>query len=255
MADILPTMQKYADLNAVAQAAADHFIELAATAIAQRGRFSVALSGGSTPKALFRLLVTDAYLPRVDWNSVHLFWGDERCVPPDHPDSNYRMTQETLLSQVTLPAPDLHRILGEIEPQDAAAEYERLLHEFFSATPGQPAPSVHFDLVFLGMGHDGHTLSLFPGSEAVRKEVAHEQNRWAVANYAEKLNSWRVTLTTRPVNEAANVTFLVAGADKAQTLQQVLQGPHQPGQLPAQLIAPTNGRLIWMVDQAAAALL
>src|SRR3982751_6009162 len=114
MADILPTIQKYADINAMTQAAAEHFVQLAATAIAQQGRFSVALSGGSTPAALFRLLVTDAFLPRVDWNNVHLFWGDERCVPPDHPDSNYRMTHETLLSHVTLPAHNIHRILGEI---------------------------------------------------------------------------------------------------------------------------------------------
>ena len=178
---------------------------------------------------------------------MHLFWGDERCVPPDHPDSNYRMTREALIDHVPLPPENVHRIRGEDPPDQAAAAYERLLREFFG--PGD-APARTFDLVLLGMGRDGHTASIFPGTAAVS-----ETYRWAMAVHVEKPRSmWRVTLTTVVLNAAADVTFLVAGPDKAPKLREVLQaGAESHSVLPAQLVKPVGGALHWMVDAAAGA--
>jgi 6-phosphogluconolactonase len=257
MSEPVTTIQKYANANAVAQAAANNFVALAKKAMAAHGRFNVVLSGGSTPSALYQLLASKTYAQQLDWSKIDIFWGDERCVPPDHPESNYRMANETLLSRVPLPPENIHRIRSELAPQVAALEYEAMLREFFSDAPD----AGRFDLVLLGMGSDGHTLSLFPGSEAAKWEMfvlaqgAQTEQRWVVANYIEKLSIWRITLTTLPVNAAANIMFLVTGADKAQALHQVLADPRQPRLLPAQLIQPVNGQLIWMVDETAAALL
>jgi 6-phosphogluconolactonase len=235
----------FPDADALARAAAERIVALSAEAVAARERFSVGLSGGSTPRALFRLLVTEEFAPRIDWPRVHVFWGDERCVPPDHPDSNYRMTRETLLDHVPLPEDNICRIRGEIDPQQAAAEYEQVLRVFFSN-----ADTPRFDLLLQGMGDDGHTASLFPGTRAL-----YERTRWVIENYVPKLEMWRITLTAGAINAAAHVWFLVAGQNKAATLRAVLNGPRHPEKYPAQLIQPTDGELVWMADAAAAALL
>jgi 6-phosphogluconolactonase len=222
----------------VTRAAADRIVAAATSAVAARGRFTIALSGGSTPRALFQLLATDAYRTKVDWPRVDVCFGDERCVPPDDPASNYRMAREALLDHV--PA-RVHRMRGEDEPSAAAAAYERELRELFGTTP-------RFDLVLLGMGDNGHTASLFPGLHAVE-----ERERWVVAEYVAEVSMWRLTVTPVVLNAAAEDLFLVAGADKAAMLQRVLEGPRDPRALPAQVVAPADGRLVWLVDAAAAA--
>ncbi len=249
----MPEVQVYSDPGALARAAAERFVVLAKDIIAARGRFVVALAGGSTPRAMYTLLASEAFAGRVDWECVHIFWGDERCVPPIHPNSNYRMAHEALLAQVPVPEGNIHRMYAEIEPSRAAVEYERSLRAFFALdnanqfeTGGFPS----FDLILLGMGDDGHTASLFPGTAAI-----HERERWVVAHYIEKLEAWRLTLTPPVLNAAANIIFLVSGGGKAERLQQVLRGPYQPDTLPAQIIKPVGGHLSWLVDRAAAELL
>jgi len=172
---------------------------------------------------------------------VHVFWGDERCVPPEHPESNYRLAREALLDHVPLPLANIHRIHTEREPAQAAADYERTLRRFFG-----PGNAPRFDLVLLGLGTDGHTASLFPGTPAVQ-----EHERWVVAHYVPSLAAWRVTLTPAVLNAADQVTFLVAGAEKAGVLDRVLNGPCQPDVLPAQVVRPAGGSLLWLVDAAA----
>ncbi len=225
------------DPTALAREAADRFVALARSAIASQGRFTVALSGGSTPKLLYEQLVTRS----IAWQHVHFFWGDERCVPPDHPDSNFGMAQRTLLSHIDIPAQNVHRLLGEIDPVQAALAYETELRATFGTRP-------RFDLILLGLGTDAHTASLFPGTRAL-----HEQQRWVVSHYVDKLKAMRLTLTFPIINDAANVIFLIAGADKAAALRSVWHGPHDPDRFPAQSVAPTAGRVIWLVDQAAVA--
>ncbi|MCG2784211.1 MAG: 6-phosphogluconolactonase [Anaerolineae bacterium] len=219
----------------------EHAAQLfAQQAVAARGRFSVALSGGSTPRALYERLASAEFSGRIPWRDIHLFWGDERCVPPDHADSNYRMTAESLLRRVPLPAENIHRIQGELAPHEAAAHYEAGLRAFFGGAPV-------FDLVLLGMGDDGHTASLFPDSPALA-----ESARWAVAvehtSPPPPLVS-RVTLTFGVFNAARRVVFLVTGAGKAQKLAEIRRG----ADLPAGRIRPPNGDLLWLVDEAAAA--
>lgn len=235
---------------AVMKAAAEAFVEIAARAVRASGRFSVALSGGSTPKSLYQLLAADPCASRVSWPSVHVFWGDERCVPAEDPRSNYRMAREVLLDRVPLPADNIHRIQGEGDPTAAAGAYERLLRAMFSTPQGPPRlePGARFDLVLLGMGDNGHTASLFPGLTAVR-----ETERWVVAEYVAEVSMSRVTLTPVVINAAAEVLFLVSGNEKAPMLRRVLQGPHEPELLPAQIVVPRAGRLRWLVDAAAAA--
>ena len=236
----------YADADLLARAAAEHVLSEYEAAVAAQGHFSVALSGGSTPKALFTLLADPAFNRHVDWSQVYVFWSDERCVPPDHTDSNYHMARQTLLDQVPIPLTNIHRMRGEDEPAKAAADYEHVLQEQFKhlGKNGQ----VQFDLVLLGMGDDGHTASLFPHTAAL-----DEYERLAVANYVEKLSVWRLTLTAEAINAARKVTFLVAGANKAERLQQVIEGERRPHDLPSQLIQPTSGNLLWLVDEPAAA--
>jgi 6-phosphogluconolactonase len=234
------------DGAALARAGADEFEGRAAEAVAAGGAFRVVLSGGSTPRGLLSLLASDPYRARLPWGAIHFFWGDERPVPPDHPDSNYGMARETLLSRVPVPPNNVHRIPGEEEDLGvAAAAYERTLKGVFRLT-GEERP--RFDLVYLGLGSDGHTASLFPGTKAL-----HEERRLVVANWVGKLYSHRITLTAPVLNAAALVVFLVAGADKAVPLKAVLEGPREPDQLPAQLIQPEGGRLVWLVDRPAAA--
>lgn len=226
----------YPDGDALARAAAAHFVALAAQAIEARGRFVVALSGGSTPRATYSLLASAEFASRVDWARVQVFWGDERCVPPDHPESDYRMARETLLNRVPLPAGNIHRIRAELEPRRAVALYREELEAVLGAEGW-------FDLMLLGMGVDGHTASLFPGTAALE-----EKTRWVVENYVEPLNAWRITLTLLVINAARQVTFLVSGAAKARPLARVWAGE----QLPAALVQPSPGRLTWLVDAAAA---
>lgn len=234
---------RVADAQALAQAAAETFCQQAQANIARWGRFTVALSGGSTPKAMFGLLADEPYRSAIDWANVYIFWGDERCVPPDHEESNYRMTNETLLSKVPLPPENIFRLYGEDAPARAAQRYGAQLQQFFQ-TDSLP----QFDLVFLGMGADGHTASLFPGTTALQAdaEVA------VVENYVEKLKTYRLTLTAATINQAHTIIFLVGGADKAVTLRAVLQGEFQPELYPSQLIRPVHGTLTWIVDEAAA---
>lgn len=233
----------YPDSARLMQAAADQIVGAAAAAVAARGRFSLALAGGSTPAPLYRLLAAAPYAAQVDWRAVYVFWGDERCVPPQHADSNYRMARETLLSRVPIPEQHICRIHGEDDPAQAALAYERALYAHFGGPP-------RLDLALLGMGADGHTASLFPHTPALT-----ERARLAVAVYAAQRGSWRVTLTYPALNAAEQALFLVSGADKADTLRAVLEGPRRPLELPAQGVRPDAGRLLWLADAAAAALL
>ena len=233
------------NLPALFQAAADDFVLVTTNAVSDRRRFTVALSGGSTPKALYSLLASN-YRDGLPWDKMFFFWGDERHVPRDHPDSNYRMTSESLLSKVPIPAANIFRVPAENpDAHKAAAEYEQTVRSFFQLSTGALP---RFDLVLLGMGPDGHAASLFPGSAGL-----NEKSRLVIANWVEKFKTDRITLTLPVLNNAAAVTFLVGGADKADTLKEVLEG-NQPAELfPSKLIDPTNGQLTWLVDQAAAA--
>src|SRR5262249_3201496 len=237
------------DLSAVARAAADLFVQVGQSSAGAQRRFAVALSGGSTPRALHALLGAPPYHDAINWAAVQLYWGDDRCVPPDDPESNYRMARETLLDALLargdLREEQIHRMPTELPPQEAASAYESQLRQAFALETGQ-AP--RFALVFLGMGADGHTLSLFPHTAALKVT-----DQLVTVNFVPKLNVNRVTLTYPVANNAAHVVFLVAGADKAEALAQVLEGPRDPEQFPAQLIAPHDGQLSWLVDRAAAA--
>ena len=234
-----PEIKVVPNSAAVAVEGAERFVDAAGRAIDQGGRFSVALSGGNTPKAMFELLAQEPYRSQVIWEKVEIYFGDERCVPPDSDQSNYRMAREALLRNVPIPGDNIYRIRGEIAPQEAAIEYGQLLKEKF----GEGG----LDLVMLGMGPDGHTASLFPGTEAL-----HETKHRVVANFVPKLNAWRVTMTAPFINRAAAVMFLIEGAEKAGRLSEVLEGPRDPERLPSQLIAPRDGKLIWILDTAVA---
>jgi 6-phosphogluconolactonase len=224
--------------------AADLFTQMAADCAESQGRFSVALSGGSTPKGMFSLLASDAYRSRIDWNKVHLFWGDERSVPPDHKDSNYRMANESMISKVPVPPENVHRMHAEESDIDAAAaDYEALLRRHFNLKEGQ---FPRFDLLLLGMGDDGHTASLFPGTKALS-----EKARIVVPNWVEKFNTNRVTLTAPAINNARVILFMAAGEGKRGPLKEVLTGQRNPNLYPSQLIDAVDGKVIWMVDDAA----
>ncbi|MDQ3820554.1 MAG: 6-phosphogluconolactonase [Acidobacteriota bacterium] len=227
----------------VARAAADRFVEIARAAVGARGRFSVALSGGSTPKRAYELLASTEYRDKIDWAKAHIFFGDERCVPPDDAESNYRMANEAMLSRVALPGRNVHRIQGVGDPVANARLYEDELRTFFN-----DAAWPRFDLVLLGMGDDGHTASLFPGSAAI-----NEQRAWVAANWVEKFKAYRITLTLPAINHAAHIAFLVTGESKADRLSEVLGGTNSSAQLPSQLIKPADGSLEWLIDKAASA--
>ena len=230
----------YESPEKLAEAAARKFAAKAAEAIEERGRFAVVLAGGSTPRAMYGILARD-YSDSIDWNKVHVFFGDERTVSPDHEDSNYRMAREALLDHVTVGS--VHRIKCELPPDEAAAAYEEELREFF----GEELP--RFDLILLGIGSDGHTASLFPETPAL--EI---RDRRVVANPVPKLDTTRVTLTVLVINAARTVTFLVAGEDKAEALKEILEGDADPRRYPARLVQPP-GEPDWMLDRAAARLL
>jgi 6-phosphogluconolactonase len=238
---MMPEIVIVPDAAAVAREAAQRFTALAVEAVDSRGRFSVALSGGSTPGALYRLLAGEPYQEQNPWQGIHLFWGDERCVPPDDPGSNFRLADEALISRVAIPPDHVHRVRGELEPAAAARAYERTLQDYFCG------PRTRLDLVLLGLGGDGHTASLFPGSPAL-----DERERLAVAAMVtyEDRPAQRVTLTPPAINSAREILFLVTGSAKAGIARAVLQDPE--GNYPAQQIQPTAGRLTWLLDSAAA---
>ncbi len=238
-----------ADGAAIAKRAAQEFVQAAAEAVRIKGSFNVALAGGSTPKALYSLLVNDPALrSQVPWDKIHLFFGDERHVAPDHPDSNYRMASETMISKSPLKPEQVTRIKGEYpDAEQAALEYEKALREYFKLKAGEYP---RFDLVLAGMGNEGHTLSLFPGTKAL-----HADRRIVVRNWIGKLYTERLTLTAPAASNAAHIIFMVTGVDKAPALKAVLEGPFEPEQLPAQLLQPQNGKLLWLVDTAAGSML
>jgi len=237
------------DGAALAQRAARHFVEMASEAVARRGQARVAISGGSTPKAAFKLLADpqQAWRERMPWDKLELYWVDERTVPPDSAESNYRMTREALLDHAPLRPEQVHRMEGELEPEVAAARYESMLRNDFRL---EGAESPRFDLVELGMGDDGHTASLFPHTEAI-----HTLGRLVMANQVPQKDTWRITLTWPVINNASSVFFLIGGADKAKVLNDVFMGACDPERLPSQLIWPASGILTLFLDKDAAALL
>jgi 6-phosphogluconolactonase len=235
----------FADVEELMHAAADEVVRRAEEAVREHGRFTWALSGGSTPRDLYRLLASPPHRDRMPWSAVHVFWGDERHVPPDHPDSNFRMAREAMLDAVPLPAANVHRI-GAEEPDAAVAAnaYETELRAFF------PEGWPHFDLILLGLGKDAHTASLFPGGAAVRER--ERLDRLVMAPWVESQQTFRITLTPPVLNDARLCMFLVSGEDKAEALHAVLEGARDPERYPAQIV---EGRCLWMVDRAAARLL
>ena len=250
------------DPLALAREAAERFNSIGLAAIQRTGHFTVALSGGSTPQLLYEILARD--YQDFAWDKVHFFWGDERCVPPDHADSNFGKTQQVLLSKIKVPDQNVHRMRGEDDPPQAAFAYEHELRKIFSEqfeteTDNLPKTIISsggislfppFDLLLLGLGADGHTASLFPNTTAL-----HETRRWVVANHVEQLHTDRITLTPSVINHAQSTIFLIAGADKAPALQSVLNGPRDSDRYPAQLVKLRTTGPIWLVDRAAASLL
>ena len=237
-----PVVRVLTDPPAVFAAAAVEFLQRARTAIQGSGRFTVALSGGSTPRNLYSLLATQSDVP---WGQIRFFFSDERHVPPDSPDSNFRMANESLFSRAPIPQENIFRVPAEIPDADTAAQsYEQTLRQFFQL---EEDDLPRFDLILLGLGPDGHTASLFPGTAAL-----HEDERLVAANWVEHFKTWRITFTYPVLNNAAAVLFMATGAEKQEALLQVLQGKRDSETYPAQGIKPTNGGLIWLVDQAAA---
>jgi 6-phosphogluconolactonase len=235
----IPRIHVSPDAAAVAKEAAEHVVRAAAEAIKLRDSFSIALSGGRTPKALYEFLAGEPYVSRINWAKVEVFFGDERCVPPGHADSNFRMASEALLDHVPIRPERVYRMRGEIEPEAAAMEYGQLLKAKF----GEEG----VDLALLGMGDDGHTASLFPETAAL-KETKHR----CVANFVPKLKSWRITMTAPFLNRSREVLVLVTGGEKAKRVAEVLEGERDPLRLPIQLIDPPTGQVTWLMDVGAA---
>jgi 6-phosphogluconolactonase len=237
-----------ADANGIAQTAAAEFLEAALAAVREKGSFSVALAGGSTPKALYGLLASDPLRAKVPWGQMQFFFGDERHVPPDDAESNFRMASEAMLAQAPIDPKQVHRIKSEkANASEAAQEYQQELRAAFGLKPDQLP---RFDLVLLGMGPEGHTASLFPGTKALK-----EDRQLVVSNWVGKFYTHRITLTPPVLNNAVRVIFMAHGAEKAPALKAVLEGPYEPEQLPAQMIQPKNGTVLWLVDPSAAGML
>jgi 6-phosphogluconolactonase len=232
----------FADHETLSRAAATLVVSQAKIAVAQRGRFSVALAGGNTPRRAYELLAGPPFADAAPWDRMHIFWGDERCVPPDDPRNNARMAKEAWLDRVPIPPGQIHPLDCADSPAEAAWNYEVTLREYFAGRPPR------LDLVLLGLGDNGHTASLFPGSP-----VLAEAQHWAAAVFVAEPDLYRVTLTAPFINQAAMVAFLVSGKEKALAIRDVIYGRRDPGRLPAQLIAPPDGELLWLVDRDAAA--
>ncbi len=235
-------IERYPNTDTLSQEAAQYIVRLANEAIVTHGRFTFALSGGSTPKKLYSLLGSDAYRKQIDWTRVEIFWSDERCVPPDNPESNYLMAQQALLNNVPIPANQIHPMPADQPNREAASQaYTSEMQRVFG-TNGIP----QFDLIQLGMGPEGHTASLFPHQPSL-----HEQQRLVMPVTVPKPPPDRLTFTPPLLNAAHHILFLVTGAEKADAVQAVLEGPYQPDEYPAQLVQPTNGDVVWMLDEAA----
>jgi 6-phosphogluconolactonase len=234
----------YKDLEELSQAAAQFLLEAAQSAAKTRGKFSLVLSGGNTPRRLYELLAEGPYREQMPWSKTHVFWGDERCVPADDERNNAHMARQVLLNRVPIPDEQIHTIASTLQPLKAAEEYQNILEEYFNGL------SPTFDFVLLGLGENGHTASLFPETA-----VLDEKRHWVSEVYLPNLQMWRVTLTAPILNQTRKTVFLVIGASKAWVLNQVLHGARRPKQLPAQLIQPQKGELLWLVDQAAASMM
>ena len=242
------TIQLFPDVVAIAEHAAGIFVNAAQQAVRERGIFRVAMAGGSTPKALHAVLVSGPFRSELPFDKMQFFFGDERHVPPEHADSNYRMVNETFFSKTPVRPEQIFRIKCELEDTEKAAlDYEQVLKNEFAL---KPHVLPRFDLMMLGMGNEGHTLSLFPGTTALR-----DNGRLVVRTWVGKLYTDRITCTAPVANNSAAVLFMIAGADKAPALKAVLEGPFEPEQLPSQLIQPANGKLIFLVDSAAGGML
>jgi len=231
----------FSNATAVAEFAAESFVKIAGESIQQHGLFTAALSGGSTPKLFYKELAAPERQRRLAWEKAHLFWGDERCVLPDHSDSNYRMVRETLLNEINIPEGNIHRVPAELDVRLAAFQYEEELRGFFEGKWPR------FDLVLLGMGDDGHTASLFPGSAGL-----NEEERWFIANYAPKNQFWRLTLSKNAINAARNILVLVQGPQKADMIAKVQAEGEGEYEKPIQLITPWDGKMVWALDVEAA---
>ncbi len=227
----------------VARQAADYVVEIANRAIATRGRFTLCLSGGRTPRMLYELLGSAEYADAFEWQHTHIFWGDERMVPYDSRENNAHMALEAMLNFVPIPLPQIHRVNTYLPPEEAASAYDALLRDFFEKRAQLTSP--RFDLLLLGIGDDGHTASLFPETEAL-----NISDRWVAANFIPKLDTWRVTLTFPAINSAANILFVVTGEEKASVLNEILNGEDRT-QYPTQRVEPRNGTIHWVIDQAA----
>ena len=236
----------YENSESFSVAAATWIAGLITNTLKKQDRFTIALSGGNTPKKLHHLLAASPYKEEIDWSKLHVFWGDERAVPFDDDRNNAKMAFETLLNFVPVPPLQIHRMLTDISPAQSAIEYEKILHQYFPSGDEKPAHS--FDLVLLGMGGDGHTLSLFPGTP-----VVHEEKAWVSSFFLNAQNMYRITLTKPIVNRSASIAFLVTGSDKGHALQEVLYGNYNPDLYPSQVIQPANGKLHWFLDTDAAA--
>lgn len=233
------------DLEVLSERAAGFVVRCIMDRAKVKDRVAIALSGGATPKGLYERFASEDFRHQIPWDQLHLFWGDERCVPPEDPESNYFLADKTLISRVPIPPENVHRMPGEqADPEKAADEYEQTLRDFFRPSPGE-WPT--FDLVLLGIGSDGHTASLFPGSL-----VLQEKKRWVVAPYVEKLKSYRLTLTLPVFNNAAHMIFLVAGTEKAQVMKELQVSSQTQARFPFQLIRPHDGRLVFFLDKASA---
>ena len=241
------TYEVWPTADALASASAKLFASHVQAAVTRRGVARLAVSGGTTPQAMFKVLADPArgFVNTVPWDKLQLFWVDERCVPPDHPESNYGVCRDLLLSKVAIPESNVHRMEGELDPEEAASRYESTLR---NAMKLEGAESPTFDLVLLGMGPDGHTASWFPHTEAL-----HEFGRLAVANHVPQKDTWRITLTVPVVNQGTEVAFACEGEGKAAILAEVLTGPRDPERLPSQLVRPSNGKLLFLLDAPAAA--
>jgi 6-phosphogluconolactonase len=235
-------LHTFKDADALSYAVAEWIAGIIGETLKKQDRFTIALSGGSTPERLHRILAAAPYKERIDWSKLHIFWGDERAVPFEDSRNNAKMAYDTLLNFVPVPAAQIHVMRTDITPEQSAAEYQKILHEYFGAT----GPS--FDLVLLGMGDDGHTLSLFPGTA-----VVHEEKLWATSFFLKAQDMYRITLTRPIVNRAARIAFLTTGPKKAHALKEVLKGTYNPDMYPSQTIMPQAGELHWFVDEAAAA--
>jgi 6-phosphogluconolactonase len=237
------SLKIFANAEDLARAVAGLFVDVGQAAMAERGSFHVALSGGNTPRAAYELLADESRAGELSWSDVFIYFGDERCVPPDDEQSNFRMAQKAFLDAVAIPAANVHRIRGEIDPVTAAADYAQILRTDMGDPP-------RLDLVLLGLGPDGHTASLFPGTPPDTDDDALVR-----AVYSESQSMWRVTVTPKVINAAQTVAFAVEGVEKTAILADVLEGLRDPTKYPAQIVAPEPGRLLWLVDELAAGML